>query len=57
MEYIDQNPVVAGLSSYVGEWKASGAYYIRENIPGFVDYTDFTRRLYMRPLLPAPKGA
>jgi putative transposase len=27
MEYIDQNPVKAGLARYVGEWEGSGAYY------------------------------
>ncbi|GHT69524.1 hypothetical protein FACS1894110_19140 [Spirochaetia bacterium] len=55
MNYIDQNPVKAGLSPRVGEWKESGAYYIQENIKGLVDYDDFTRRLYARPgLLPAP---
>ncbi|GHV64998.1 hypothetical protein AGMMS49587_18500 [Spirochaetia bacterium] len=55
MNYIDQNPVKAGLSPRVGEWKETGAYYIQENIKGLVDYDDFTRRLYARPgLLPAP---
>jgi putative transposase len=54
MEYIDQNPVKAGLAPSVGEWKASGAYYIRHKLPGLVDYTDLTRLSYLR-LLPAPK--
>jgi hypothetical protein len=53
MEYIDQNPVKAGLVQDVGEWKASGAYYIRHNRSGLVDYTDLTRLSYSR-LLPAP---
>jgi putative transposase len=48
MNYIDQNPVKVGLSSYVGEWEAAGAYYIQENIKGLVDYDDFTHRLYSR---------
>jgi REP element-mobilizing transposase RayT len=53
MGYIDQNPVRAGLVAAVGEWKASGAYYIRHNLPGLVDYTDLTRLSYVG-LLPAP---
>jgi hypothetical protein len=53
MEYIDQNPVKAGLVSSVGEWKASGAYYIRHNLSDMVDYTDLTRLSYIR-LLPPP---
>jgi putative transposase len=48
MNYIDQNPVKVGLSSYVGEWEGSGAYHIQENIKGLVDYDEFTRRLYSR---------
>jgi putative transposase len=54
-EYIDQNPIKAGLASMVGEWKASGAYYIQNNLPGLVDYTDITRLSYIK-LLPAPPG-
>jgi hypothetical protein len=52
MEYIDQNPVKAGLAHDVGEWKASGAYYILHNLSDLVDYTGFTRLSYVR-LLPA----
>jgi hypothetical protein len=55
MEYIDQNPVKAGLAASVGEWKTSGAYYIRHNLSGLVDYTGLTRLSYIR-LLPAPLG-
>jgi REP element-mobilizing transposase RayT len=51
MEYIDQNPVKAGLAQTTGEWKASGAYYIRNNLSGLVDYTDTARLSYVR-LLP-----
>jgi putative transposase len=51
MEYIDQNPVKAGLAQTAGEWKASGAYYIRHNLSGMVDYTNSTRLSYIR-LLP-----
>jgi putative transposase len=46
MTYIDTNPVKAGLSDHVGEWKASGAYHIRNEIKGLVDYDDFIRSLY-----------
>jgi putative transposase len=53
MEYIDQNPVKSGLAPAVGEWKACGAYYIRHNLSGLVDYTDLTRLSYIK-LLPAP---
>jgi putative transposase len=58
MEYIDQNPIKAGLIQSLGEWKASGAYYIRHNFSGMVDYTDQTRLPYISQL-PAPgsKGA
>ena len=37
MNYIDQNPVVAGLSAVPAEWKASGAYYKANCIEGLVD--------------------
>jgi putative transposase len=53
MEYIDQNPVKAGLAQYAGDWKPSGAYYIRHNLPGMVDYTMLDRLPYIK-LLPAP---
>jgi putative transposase len=51
MGYIDRNPVKAGLAAGVGEWKASGAYYIRQGLCGLVDYTDLTRLSYVE-LLP-----
>ncbi|MDR0586769.1 MAG: hypothetical protein LBG26_05975 [Treponema sp.] len=54
MEYIDQNPVKAGLVQDVGEWKVSGAYYIRHGLSGLVDYTGLTRLPYIKQL-PAPK--
>jgi hypothetical protein len=53
MAYIDQNPVKAGLARSIGEWKASGAYHIRHNLPGLVDYTGLSRLSYIS-LLPAP---
>jgi putative transposase len=54
MEYIDRNPVKAGLAQSVGDWKASGAYYIQHNLPGLADYTALSRLSYVRQL-PAPK--
>jgi hypothetical protein len=54
MEYIDQNPVKAGLVQSMGDWKASGAYYIRHGLSGLVDYTELTRLSYVRQL---PNGA
>jgi putative transposase len=53
MEYIDRNPVKAGLAPDVGEWQASGAYYIRHGLSGLVDYTGLTRLPYIKQL-PAP---
>ena len=38
MDYIDQNPVVAGLSATPGEWEASGAFFKAQNIDGLVDF-------------------
>ncbi|MDR1178893.1 MAG: transposase [Spirochaetales bacterium] len=46
MDYIDNNPIKAGLSRYKGEYPASGAYYIRNNRGDFVDYDDFARIPY-----------
>jgi len=50
-DYIDQNPVKAGLVVYPTDWKASGAYYIANNISGLVDFTPFIRMSYIK-LLP-----
>ena len=36
MEYIDQNPVKAGLAENPADWKASGAYYRAWGIQGLV---------------------
>jgi hypothetical protein len=49
MEYIDPNPVKAGLAHDVGEWKASGVYYIRHGLSGLVDYTGAARLSYIVP--------
>jgi REP element-mobilizing transposase RayT len=39
MNYIDQNPVNAGLAASPEEWKASGAYYKEHGISGLVDFS------------------
>jgi len=36
MDYIDQNPVKAGLVKTTEEWTASGAFFKANNIPGLV---------------------
>ena len=38
MNYIDQNPVVVGLSSTPEEWKASGAFYRANNYTELIDF-------------------
>jgi putative transposase len=51
MNYIDQNPVVAGLSLTPAEWMASGAFYKVQDLPGLVDFFPFERLNYIK-LLP-----
>ncbi|GHV46421.1 hypothetical protein AGMMS49546_34380 [Spirochaetia bacterium] len=53
MQYIDDNPVKAGLARETGDWKASGAYYVRNNLSGIVDYNSIDRIPYIK-LLPPP---
>ena len=36
--YIEQNPVIAGLTHYPHEWRYSGAFYIWNDIEGFIDH-------------------
>jgi len=38
MNYINQNPVVAGLSEKPIDWKPSGAFFIERGISGLLDY-------------------
>ena len=47
-DYIDQNPVKSGLVPNPTDWKACGAYYIVNNIGGFVDFTPFVRMSYIK---------
>ena len=48
MNYIDQNPVKAGLALYPAEWKSSGAYYKAHDINGFIDFYPFERWRYIK---------
>jgi len=54
MEYIDQNPVVAGLSPTPEEWKASGAFYKKNEIYSLVDFTlyDKPKDVLLLPSIP-----
>ena len=54
MNYIDQNPVTAGLALSPEDWKASGAYYKMQKIQGLVDIDPADRRCYVKmlPLIP-----
>jgi len=56
MEYIDQNPVKAGLSETSYDWKASGAFYKAHGLTELVDYDQFERTKYrdVKLLLPVP---
>ena len=49
--YIDQNPVIAGLVHTPQDWKAAGAYYIANGIQGLVDHIPLERQPYIK-LLP-----
>ena len=50
-EYINRNPVKAGLCKEPQDWKDSGAYYIANNIQDFVDFLPTDRLPYIK-LLP-----
>jgi hypothetical protein len=39
MDYIDQNPIKAGLFSEAADWKVGRAHYIAHNMPGMVNFT------------------
>jgi putative transposase len=54
MNYIDQNPVTAGLAPTPPDWKASGAYYKARNISGLVDCAPHDRQPYIKLLSPIP---
>jgi REP element-mobilizing transposase RayT len=54
MNYIDQNPVVAGLAPAPADWKASGAFYQTHNISGLVDFIQNERQEYIKLLSPIP---
>jgi putative transposase len=53
MNYIDRNPVVAGLSVSPEEWKASAAFYKVRRIYDLVDSPfNNTRKIFYLPLMP-----
>ena len=54
MNYIDRNPVTAGLTHTPEDWKASGAYYKAWNIWGLVDFSQCERQRYVKMLSPIP---
>jgi len=54
MDYIDQNPVKAGLVPNPADWKASGAYYKMKKIPGLVDFVLTEGQSYLKLLSPIP---
>ena len=54
MDYIDQNPVKAGLALNPEEWKASGAFYKFRNIQGLVDFSPTDRQPSIKLISPIP---
>ncbi|MCL2440203.1 MAG: transposase [Treponema sp.] len=54
MDYIDQNPVKAGLSATPEEWKASGAFYKAQGLTELVSYDQIEQIKYknIKMLLP-----
>jgi len=53
MEYINRNPVVAGLSASPEEWKASAAFYQKRGISGLVDLSpDENPEHFLLPSIP-----
>jgi hypothetical protein len=54
MDYIDQNPVKAGLAAEPSEWKASGAFYKLHDLQDLVDFSPIERLPYVKLLSPVP---
>jgi len=56
MDYIDQNPVKAGLAAMPYDWKASGAFHKAQGLTELVDYESFEQIKYrdVKLLLPVP---
>jgi len=52
MNYIDQNPIKAGLAYNPFDWNASGAFYKYHNLQYLVDYHPMERLRYIK-LLPS----
>jgi putative transposase len=55
MNYIDQNPVKAGLATNPVQWIASGAYHKYHGLQSLVDYEPIERQRYIL-CLPAPQN-
>ncbi|MCL2443175.1 MAG: hypothetical protein FWD13_06885 [Treponema sp.] len=51
MNYIDQNPVKAGLVCAPTEWNACGAFHIVHDIEGLVDFNPQDRLRYVKLLV------
>ena len=53
-DYIDRNPVKAGLAASPEEWKASAAFYKKHEIPGLVDLSVnvISKELILLPSIP-----
>ena len=54
MNYIDQNPVKAGISPSPEDWKASGAFFKANKITGLVDFSLNEPRAAVKLLSPIP---
>ena len=54
MEYIDQNPVTAGLAAAPEEWQASGSFCRAHSLPGLVDLYPQGRQPYVKSCYPIP---
>jgi len=52
MNYIDQNPVKAGLAVNPVDWEASGAFYKYHDLQDLVDYKQIDRWRYIMQLPP-----
>ena len=52
MNYIDQNPVVAGLAPNPMQWKESGAFYKMHGLTNLVDYFPHEQQNYIKLLPP-----
>jgi hypothetical protein len=54
MDYIDRNPVKAGLTCALEAWPDGEAFHIKNHMTEVVDYSDFVRLFYVRQALALP---